>query len=351
MTTKSYFNLRISILFFFSVFLYSGCDEPQNPDEEEWPALAEQIRVDNIGNTTAWFMVDFAGEMLDVSESGFCWGINNPPEITDNTSTFDPVAGISDFVASNLQPSTNYYLRAYYIYNERTYYSDMVSFTTTEPLTDNDGNVYNVIQIGNQLWMGENLKVKTYNNGDTIADGTGRGNYSGFLNPGFYFSYEDEITNSAVYGHLYTWYAATDQRGLCPAGWLLPDVTDWEEMILTLDVLGNNYNASEGGNQEMSPIAGGMLRSTGTLEDGNGLWYYPNEGASNITGMRVVPSGLRDPSGSFDGLGYNAAFWSFSEQGVDNALMFYTHYFNQGIHVNTFSKSTGYAVRCVKNLD
>lgn len=351
MTTKNYFSLRFSIFFAMSISLFAGCDESTTPEEDEWPALAEQIRVDNIGNTTAWFMVDFSGEMLDITESGFCWGTNNPPEITDNKGTFDPLAGISTFVATNMQPSTSYYVRAYYIFKERTYYSDMLSFTTTQPLTDNDGNEYNVIQIGNQLWMGENLKVKTYNNGDTITDGTGRGNYSGFQNPKFYFSYEDEVANSSVYGHLYTWHAATDERGLCPVGWLLPDVTDWEEMILTLDVLGNNYNASVGGNQEMSPIAGGMLRSTGTLEDGNGLWYHPNEGASNITGMRVVPSGLRDPSGSFDGLGYNAAFWSFSEQGLDNALMFYTHYFNQGIHVNTFSKSTGYAVRCVKNLD
>jgi len=351
MKTKSYQNLKLSILFPLVIILFAACDETNGPEDDEWPAVAEQIRVDNIGNTRAWFMVDFAGDMQDITESGFCWGTNNPPEITDNKGSFDSMAGISTFIASDLQIATTYYLRAYYVFNERTYYSDMVSFTTTEPLIDNDGNGYNVVQIGNQLWMGGNLKVKTYNNGDTITDGTGRGNYSGFQNPKFYFSYEDEMANSTVYGHLYTWHAATDDRGLCPAGWLLPDLTDWEEMILTLDVLGNNYDAALGGNQEMSPIAGGMLRTMGTLENGDGVWYHPNEGASNITGMSVVPSGLRDPSGSFNGLGYNAAFWSFSEQGVDDALMFYTHYFNQGIHVNTFSKSTGYAVRCVKNID
>ncbi len=351
MTTQLYFNSRVLIFSILIILIFIGCDEITNPDDTDRPADAEQIRVDNIGNTTAWFMVDFAGDMQNVDESGFCWSTSNPPQITDYKSTFESVTGISSYIATELQTDATYYVRAYYIFNERIYYSDMVSFTTTEPLTDEDGNQYNVVQIGNQLWMGENLKVKTFNNGDSIEDGIGIGNYSTVQDPQFYFSFDDDVSNSSVYGHLYTWYVATDERGLCPAGWLLPDVTDWEKITLTLDVLANTYNASTGGNQEMSPIAGGMLRSTGTIENGNGLWYHPNQGATNITGMQVEPSGFRDPSGSFDGLGYSAAFWSFSEQGVENALMFYTHYYNQGIHVNTFSKSTGYAVRCVKNLN
>jgi uncharacterized protein (TIGR02145 family) len=305
--------------------------------------------VDYVGPDQVYLTADITGSFADISEMGFCWSTTSPPEITDNAISHSPLPGIFSNILDGLESGTTYYIRAYYLFEDTAYYSETVTFATTTPIEDNDGNSYRVVQIGNRLWTGENLRVATYNNGDSIADGTGMGNYSGMQNPGFFFHYDDNSENNSDYGKLYTWHVVIDSRGICPPQWRVPDIVDWEQMIGHLDALSEDYITPAEGSVEISAVAGGMLRQTGTLEDQTGLWHSPNSGATNVTGMNLVPSGLRDPSGAFDGKGYNAAFWSFTEETNNSAIMIYTHYFNPGIYANHFVKSSGYAVRCVKD--
>ncbi len=80
---------------------------------------------------------------------------------------------------------------------------------------DIDGNSYETVQIGDQLWMAENLKVTHYNNGDEIPNITNNGDWSS-LSTGAYCDYDNNPTNSDTYGRLYNWYAVDDDRGICP---------------------------------------------------------------------------------------------------------------------------------------
>ncbi len=340
----------LTLFIFLSLpFLFFSACEKEDEVVTEWPAEIENTVADYVGSTQAYFMADLSGNTLDIEEMGFCWGITNPPTINDNIVTMSPEPGIYTHTASGLSSGDTYFARAFYTFDNKTYYGEAVSFTTTSPATDNDGNNYEVIRIGDQLWTAENLRVVTYNNGDSIADGSGMGNYSGMATPKFFFSYADDPANQDIYGNLYTWHVVTDARGVCPAGWRVPDILDWESMAKQLDVLANEYESTTQAATEISAIAGGMLRTEGTIEAQTGLWRHPNTGANNITRLSVLPSGIRDPSGAFDGKGYNAAFWSFTEETSTHAIMFYTHYFNPGIYANTFVKSSGYAIRCVKN--
>ena len=95
-------------------------------------------------------------------------------------------------------------------------------------VTDIDGNVYETVQIGDQLWMAENLKVTHYNNGDVINTITSNDSViiseEGVFVPIYYNS---EFIND--YGLLYNWYAVYDDRGICPEYFHIPDDDDWNK--------------------------------------------------------------------------------------------------------------------------
>ena len=92
----------------------------------------------------------------------------------------------------------------------------------TPVITDIDNNTYETVQIGNQLWMQENLKTTHFNNGDVIPNiewanedgGVWTYNYEPAC-----ADYDEDPANSEIYGKLYNGFAVDDERGICPEGW------------------------------------------------------------------------------------------------------------------------------------
>ena len=147
---------------------------------------------------------------------------------------------------------------------------------TKGTLTDIDGNIYKTIKIGNQWWMGENLKTTRYRNGDTIPYVTDNIQWS-TLNSGARCIINNNLKSLDIYGYLYNWFVILDSRNVAPYGWHIPSNSEWETLILYL-----------GGDS----IAGGKLREIGTTH-----WQYQNIGASNTSGFTALPGGDRIFSG------------------------------------------------------
>ncbi|MBW6479540.1 MAG: fibrobacter succinogenes major paralogous domain-containing protein [Bacteroidales bacterium] len=330
----------------------NSCDDNNNGPTPHGPASFEWIIADYIDDTSVYFSADIAGDITSVINVGFCWSENSSPSLDDNVIYMvEIIPGIFSFRLTGLQEDRTYFVRAFYTIDGDEFYSEEKVFQTTKPVNALDENTYGTVKIGDQIWLTENLRTVVYNNGDSILSGRGIGNYSNYNEPRFYFYYDDDTTHLPEYGKLYTWYVATDPRGVCPPEFRVPDIMDFNELILHLDPLATSINALPSGVNELSAIAGGMLKATGNLTDDTGLWEQPNNGASNVTQMSLLPSGLRDPSGSFDGLGFNAALWSFTEENLTRGIMFYSHFLNAGFYTNNFSKKSGYAVRCMKEAD
>jgi uncharacterized protein (TIGR02145 family) len=203
-------------------------------------------------------------------------------------------------------------------------------------MTDQEGNVYKTIVIGTQEWMAENLNTSIYRNGDAIPTGLSNAEWENTINTqqGAWAYYNNDASYACPYGKLYNWYACVDARQLCPVGWHVPSDDEWT--VLT-DFLGG-----EG-------VAGGKMKTTGTIDAATGLWLYPNTGATNNSGFSGAPGGLRYGSGVYDSFGYNGYWWSSSEAGTFNAWFGFLNYGSDDVVPGNFLKHYGFSVRCLRD--
>ena len=214
------------------------------------------------------------GEPL--SAYGVCWSSTNqlPTTADSSASRTTGFVGRYRIQVNTLEPNTTYYFRAYATNANGTAYADSVmSFTTptmmarpcpeTPTVTDNDGNVYNTVQIGNQCWMKENLRTTHYANGNIINQ-----HYTAIDYPRYY-----ELRIPAD-GYLYPFstvmngLAPTREplQGICPEGWHVPARSEYDTLFNTL----------------------GGIEAALPLLKANSRWNTPGTDAS---GFSLLPAG------------------------------------------------------------
>ena len=213
-----------------------------------------------------------------------------------------------------------------------------------DTVTDIDGNVYETVQIGEQLWMAENLKDTHYNNSDEIPTGYSNDDWAELdeTETGAYAVYEDDPSNAETYGNLYNWYAVDDSKGMCPEGWHIPTDEEIKELEMYLGMSESEAN-SDGwrGTDE-----GGKLKEAGITH-----WASPNTGATNESGFTALPCGSRFYyDGIYQNMGGLGYFWSSSEDDSNHAWNRLLSYNFSGINRQQHKKRSGFSVRCVTDV-
>jgi uncharacterized protein (TIGR02145 family) len=203
-------------------------------------------------------------------------------------------------------------------------------------VTDNDGNVYPTILIGNQWWMAENLRTTLYANGDLIPNVVSSAAWDG-LSTGAWCSVNNQLNNDELLGKLYNWYTTSDPRNVCPTGWHVPSDEEWNELIVFLDPQWNPQTFGES-----SSTASGKLKS---IEG----WTAVNAVATNQSGFSGLPSGCRFEQDFFFGIGTAAFWWSSTEAFSNNAWYRRVVSFNDYLTRSTEVFNGGFSIRCVKN--
>jgi len=285
---------------------------------------------------------------------GVCWSTNPNPDLSDNCTSDG--AGAGSFVSEidNLDPNTQYYLRAYASNQVATAYGEQIAFKTLDPsqfycgqdqVEDIDGNKYTTVLLGTRCWMSENLKTTRYRNGAGISNHINNLQWKNNTT-GAYVWYNNSINNKDLYGALYNWYAVNNTNGLCPDGWRVPSDPEWTSLVGTLGG-GTQGNTLKSCRQVDSPLGG----ECNTLEHPRWNANTLNHGTDNHS-FSGLPGGVRDSDGSYADYGVSAFWWSATGHETSNDRAWYRslNHASNLITRNNFPKNYGYSVRCIKEL-
>lgn len=195
-------------------------------------------------------------------------------------------------------------------------------------VTDIDGNTYNTVTVGTEVWLVEGLKTTKYTDGTAVPIVTENTAWTN-LTTGGMCDYNNTLSNSTTYGKLYNWYAVSGTKKLCPAGWHVPTDSDWSDLVTAL----GGYDAA----------------AAKMMEAGIVHWLSPNSFATNTSGFTALGTGYRNYLGEFKDLKYMGGFWSANS--IDATYASYRSMYAGSISIDNHgvNKKTGLSVRCVKD--
>ena len=205
------------------------------------------------------------------------------------------------------------------------------------------GYDYETVQIGEQCWFAENLRAENYRNGDLLESTLGDaawvnstagaiatyGAESGCSNNVPDFDACNPVLALAEFGLLYNGFSVDDERQICPTGWSVPTVSDWEDL--------EDY---AGGYAQ----AGFKLKSSnGWADDGNGSneLFFGGKPGGYLWGLGTAVDNYQA------GLG---GYW-WARGGDEDPSAFYLKHDSQSSFVSTFGPQHGFSVRCIKDSE
>ena len=226
------------------------------------------------------------------------------------------------------------------------------AFACGDPI-NYQGYDYATVQIGEQCWFAENLRIETYANGDAIPAGLSDDEWENTLSGAAAVFGEgssacsdynpdgdacDEAWSLSEHGRLYNWYAVDDARGLCPSGWHVPTDGEWMtmEMALGMSEAEANDNGWRGTDQ------GTQMKTA--------YGWYGGDG-TNTSGFSGLPGGIRSHAGGFVNGGRSGVWWSSDAQSDSFAWYRDVYRGYEEVGRNPVTMNFGFSVRCIQDSE
>lgn len=258
--------------------------------------------------------------------------------------------------------------------------------------TDYDGNVYDAVRIGDQLWLRQNMRTTHYADGTPIPNGMEatpknpewasyelhNGDIHSCDSTAYY--YEIPEADKDFYGLLYNWPAAVrgnegktyagNVQGVCPDGWHVPSNEEWGELeryvsgvpgftysedstyiakVLAADTGWVTPESWHSDTEKTAYLLGAVKRMRDSKQRPDFRTFTPGwkQGENNATGFSAVPAGHF--TGGFSAKGTEANFWTASRS---HDVYVWYRYLNAGspvVYKTYNTRDYGFSVRCVKD--
>jgi uncharacterized protein (TIGR02145 family) len=266
------------------------------------------------------------------------------------------MAPINDVIAATKTGYLNYRCVQY---NSDTTGLKIKMIASAGTVTDTDGNVYQTVRIGNQIWTVENLRVTRLNDGTAIPLDTSTATWDSIWNNGLTipaYCYYNNMTNPdsiKKWGALYNWYAVNTGK-LAPKGWHVPSDSEWEVMQNYLVINGYNYDGTTDTTNNKTAMT--LAAQTDWQAYIGGGVPGNNLTMNNSSGFSALPGGCRDFNGNFFDQSASGNWWSATESDASYILKNLSAAWGRGLYCDydrldriSGLESYGFSVRLVRD--
>lgn len=332
-----------------SFWIILNCTNPLSPDAPAVAADESELVItyapgDSAGSVTGNVVLPKSGK----NGSSVDWVTGNDSRITIEGIVSRPAAQSGDvsvtLTAKIFIGKTNRKKTFILTVKDSSYMGNIMSAGT---VTDIDGNIYQAVKIGDQVWTVENLRTTKFNDGTAIPYVVDSTAWVNLTTPSYcYFNNMVNADSIRKFGALYNWYAV-DTKKLAPAGWHVPTDAEWVILENYLIAGGYNWNGTTDSNR--------IAKSLSAKTDWNSITGLP-AGAigndlttNNRSGFMALPGGSRSTDGNSFAVGTSGDWWSSTEYNTSGAVARNLYYDYANLQWNSNYKSCGFSVRLVRD--
>lgn len=288
--------------------------------------------------------------------AGICLSTSANPTTADTYQSITVTStGEYSIDFTGLTAGTTYHYRAFAHNTSGDAYGADATFVAhpcngLATITDVESNTYEVVAIGSQCWTQRSMHTTHYANGDVITCGSPTSGNTYSSTTGYYYHPynnqstlpSDAATRITAWGYLYNWAAVNDSRGICPSGWHVGTLTDWQTLD---DYAKHNYGCSNGSARSLASVESWASDAT-SCAPGN------NPSSNNASGFNAYPAGIYNPSTGYKLDGQYVNFWTstgeyFTAIGYKDKDLSTRN--DTGEHITATTRSYAFSVRCVKD--